>query len=342
MDKTAFCLSLWRNPLTINKNRVRFAAEISKTLLMKDGFSGERSLVVPPMVVDMEREDLLTASLFVTAIGYYPHAGHHYCRRDEGCGDHVLIYCVDGSGWYRLGGRTCEVSAGDYFILPAGCPHAYGSSEGGRWTIYWIHFNGMSAGVYAEGAQEPQRINTTRHSRMRDRNNIFEEILATLSRGYSLEHLRYASALLHHYLASMRYLELYRSSGIEGVEGAFIDPVSAAIHYMQEHVEQHVTVDDVLRYVGYSQSYFTSLFRSSTGYSPMAYINQLKVQAACHWLEQTDLRVNQICHKVGIEDPYYFSRLFAKTMGVSPQEYRGSVKAPKPPKGECNGGPQAP
>ena len=173
----------------------------------------------------MEREDLLTASLFVTAIGYYPHAGHHYCRRDEGCGDHVLIYCVDGSGWYRLGGRTCEVSAGDYFIHPAGCPHAYGSSEGGRWTIYWIHFNGMSAGVYAEGAEEPQRINTTRHSRMRDRNNIFEEILATLSRGYSLEHLRYASALLHHYLASMRYLELYRSSGVEGVDYTVLNDV---------------------------------------------------------------------------------------------------------------------
>ncbi len=73
----------------------------------------------------------------------------------------------------------------------------------------------------------------------------------------------------------------------------------------------------------------------------MAYINQLKVQAACHWLEQTELRVNQICHKVGIEDPYYFSRLFAKTMGVSPQEYRGRIKAPKPPKGECKS-PQAP
>ena len=35
---------------------------------------------------------------------------------------------------------------------------------------------------------------------------------------------------------------------------------------------------------------------------------------------------NQICHKMGIEDSYYFSRLFTKTMGISPVEYRQRPK----------------
>jgi YesN/AraC family two-component response regulator len=34
------------------------------------------------------------------------------------------------------------------------------------------------------------------------------------------------------------------------------------------------------------------------------------------------MKINQICHKVGIEDCYYFSRLFSKSMGISPKEYR--------------------
>ncbi|MDO5385614.1 MAG: AraC family transcriptional regulator, partial [Rikenellaceae bacterium] len=42
---------------------------------LKDGFSGERSIVLPQMIVDMEREDPLASSLYVTDIGYYPHAG---------------------------------------------------------------------------------------------------------------------------------------------------------------------------------------------------------------------------------------------------------------------------
>lgn len=47
-----------------------------------------------------------------------------------------------------------------------------------------------------------------------------------------------------------------------------------------------------------------------------------KVKMACELLQQTDMKVNQICHKIGIADSYYFSRLFSKTMGVSPRAYR--------------------
>ena len=39
-------------------------------------------------------------------------------------------------------------------------------------------------------------------------------------------------------------------------------------------------------------------------------------------LRETDLKINQICHKLGIKDQYYFSRLFSKTMGQSPTDYR--------------------
>jgi YesN/AraC family two-component response regulator len=39
-------------------------------------------------------------------------------------------------------------------------------------------------------------------------------------------------------------------------------------------------------------------------------------------LESTDIQINQLCYKVGIDDPYYFSRLFTRTAGCSPQAYR--------------------
>ena len=262
-------------------------------------------------------------------VGRYPHAAHHCRERREGLSEHVLIYCVEGCGWYRLSNNVMEVRAGEFFILPAGRPHAYGSAEGEAWTIYWVHFGGTHSNIYVDGAQEPQRINTAINSRIIDRNNIFEEILTTLSHGCGLEHLRYASALLHHYLASMRYLDMFRAATQKdsaSAQSQYIDPVGAAIHYMQEHVEQRITLNDVLHYVGYSSSRFSKLFRQRTGCSPLAYFNLLKVQAARRWLDETDLCLNQICHKVGIEDPYYFSRLFSKTMGLSPQAYRRRQK----------------
>lgn len=63
-------------------------------------------------------------------------------------------------------------------------------------------------------------------------------------------------------------------------------------------------------------------FKASTGHSPLAYFNLLKIQEACRLLDHTSMKLNQVCYKLRIDDPYYFSRLFKKIMGMSPRAYR--------------------
>lgn len=284
----------------------------------KDGFQGERAVVLPPVIVETEEQDDFCEGLFITDIGYYPKAQHHHRVREEGVNQYVLIYCVDGSGFYVVDGKRHEVGRNQYFILPIGKPHEYGATEGHHWTIYWVHFRGKAAHVFAEGAATPQSINVTMQSRISERINIFEEILTTLHLGDGIEDLRYASSLLAHFLASMRYLEQFRRAKTEEER----DIVEQAIHYMRENIEQHITMDEVLRYVGYSQSHFSTVFKKKTGVSPITYINRLKIEHACRLLRTTDMKVNQICYKVGIEDALYFSRLFSKIMNMSPTDYR--------------------
>jgi len=295
----------------------------------KDGFQGERAVVLPPMLVEMEEQDLMCKGLFITDIGYYPKAEHHYCVREQGVDQYVLIYCVDGSGFYVVDGKRYEVKKNQYFVLPAYKPHEYGADEDKGWTIYWVHFRGIAASVFAEGANTPQTINVTMNSRISDRINIFEEILTTLhfderlrggdgTSGIGIEDLRYANSLLVHFLASMRYLGQFRRAGVR----FSFDIVEQAIHYMRENIENRITMEEVLRYVGYSQSHFSTVFKKKTGMSPLSYFNRLKVEHACHLLKTTDLKVNQICYKVGIEDSLYFSRLFSKVMGMSPTAYK--------------------
>lgn len=95
-----------------------------------------------------------------------------------------------------------------------------------------------------------------------------------------------------------------------------------AIHYMKENIEKKVALEDIARYLGYSASHFSMVFKKQTGQSPLNYMNKLKIEEACYLLKNTDMKINQICHKVGIEDCYYFSRLFSKTIGMAPKEYR--------------------
>ena len=296
----------------------------------KDGFLGERSVVLPTSIVEIEENDPLVSSLFITDIGYYPMAEHHHRIRTEGINQYVLIYCIDGNGWYSLRGKTYQVASNQYFILPAGIPHEYGATEGERWTIYWVHFRGEHADIYAEGADKPQDVRVALNSNINNRNNIFEEILSTLHDGEGIEDLRYASSLLYYYLASLRYLRQYRNTARYNTNNSNLsfsnnknkEVVDAAIHFMKENIERRITLQDILDYVGYSSTHFSTLFKRQVGDSPLAYFNRLKIEQACHMLQTTNLHINQICYKVGIEDSLYFSRLFSKMMGMSPSDYR--------------------
>ena len=291
----------------------------------KHGFSGERLITLPPMAIDNGIADPLVSSLYVTDIGYYPHADGHFCQRNEPIAEHVLIYCVDGMGWYEVNAEKHIVTANHFFVLPAGKPHAYGADENNPWTIYWVHFSGAHATIYATGALHPQEIQPNIHSRINDRNQIFEEIFNTLNNGYSRESLRYVSSLLHYYLASMRYITFYRQSNKNTENDSMI---AAAIHYMKENIEKHLTLNDLATYTGYSLTHFSSLFKQQTGESPLAYFNRLKIEVSCQMLNDTDMHINQICHKVGITDCYYFSRLFRRITGLSPREYRLQQRQP--------------
>jgi len=287
---------------------------------LKNGFNGEMAIVVPPFVVNRLDNDPIMSLLHITDIGYYPNAKYHYRKRNEPINQYVFIYCVKGTGWFNVYGQRYEVHADQYFILPAGEPHVYASYENNPWTIYWIHFKGKVALAYAQGAAQPIDVAPNIHSRINLRNSLFEEMFNTIKMGYSNENLRYVCASLHYYLGTFRYLQQYREADQRNDE--VDDPIHAVLHYMSENVEKHITMDEFAKYIGYSVSHFSFMFNQHTGYSPIAYFNILKIQHACQLLDFTDMKINQISFKIGIDDSYYFSRLFTKIMGVSPLKYR--------------------
>lgn len=294
----------------------------SNAMKLRDGFSGERSVVLPKMIADMMKTDPVASALHITDIGHYPAAANHFRSRPEPIGEYVLIYCVAGEGWFELDGRRHEVGPDTYFILPAGRPHAYGASAGNPWTIYWIHFSGILAPHYAADCGIPHTVTPAVDSRIRCRTDLFEEIFSTLDSGFSLETVRYAMSLFHHYLGTLRYLREYRSASSAGLHTGEIDTVTAIIHYMEENIERPLTLARLAAYSGYSPSRLSAVFKQRTGHAPMAYFNLIKVRHACHLLDTTPMQLNSICHKVGIADPYYFSRMFRKIMGLSPTAYR--------------------
>lgn len=289
----------------------------------KDGFTGEQALVLPRSVVEEMEGNPVAAALHITDMGYYPQALYHYRERPVPIPQYVLIYCVDGRGWFEAGGRRHTVEKNQCFVLPAGEPHSYGADDNEPWTIYWIHFKGTLAPDYARHLLVPTDVKPSVSSRISGRIELFEEIYRTLEMGYGRGNLLYACSAFHHFLGTLCYLQSYRQADGGVAEG---DLIEASLHYMKENIANRLTVSQIASHIGYSASRFTSLFTGRTGYSPMDYFNRLKVQHACYLLDCTDMRVNQVCYKIGIKDCYYFSRVFTRIMGMSPMKYRQNKK----------------
>lgn len=290
---------------------------------IKDGFKGERCIVLPQSVVKTIEEDPVASSLFITDIGYYPKAQFHYRKRDLAITENVFIYCIDGKGWYSLNGKRFQVSKDQYFILPASIAHEYGASESDPWSIYWIHFRGALASFYTVNCQVPLDIKPDKESRISNRLNLFEEIFITLNQSYAIENIRYAMATFQHYLSSLRYVQQFRAAVCVGNND---DIVNIAIHYFEENIERRISLKDVCEFVRLSPSRLTSLFKQRIGYSPLNYFILLKIKKACELLDSTDLKINQISLKLGFSDQYYFSRQFSNIMGMSPKAFRFRVK----------------
>ncbi|MGB8623558.1 MAG: helix-turn-helix domain-containing protein [Paracoccaceae bacterium] len=73
---------------------------------------------------------------------------------------------------------------------------------------------------------------------------------------------------------------------------------------------------------GLSERTFIRRFRAATGYSPMEYVQTLRIEEAKHLLETTRTPVEMVAVEVGYEDANFFRRLFKRRVGITPARYR--------------------
>ena len=80
-----------------------------------------------------------------------------------------------------------------------------------------------------------------------------------------------------------------------------------------------------------SKDYLTKIVKRITGKTPLAWITEAVILEAKVLLCQTALTMSEIAYELGFDDPSYFSRLFKKQTGFTPQEYKNNKKSLKGP-----------
>lgn len=287
------------------------------------GFEGELIIGIPKIVLSKCRELPLIQALHITRIGFYPKALHHYYHRPKGIASVIVIYCSDGMGWLQIENRTVNIRAGEIFVIPIDTPHSYGADAKNPWSIYWVHVSGylrmeMGKAIMRDSWERYEAIHA---GVSEERNTIFKQIITTLLKGYSAGNLTFANLSLSYYLTTFINPENIRQQNNAVPK---MNTADKAILFMQKHLSEAITLENIAGSVNLSVSFFSRKFKEDTGYPPIAYFNYLRIQKACQLLHFSDLRINEVASQIGIDDPFYFSRLFKQQMGISPVTYRKS------------------
>ncbi len=282
-----------------------------------DGFEHQRLSVVPRPLVEAALSRPVTRRIVVTDAGYFPRASEHGRHRPAGAAETIVIVCVAGSGWVETYGQRMRVGTATAIVLPGGIPHSYGADAEDPWTIWWCHVRGTDVGDLLEVAGvTPEKVTLSLRGVERV-TALLDEISTSLARDTTPARLIAASGMVWRLFTQLAVDRLLPEHGT---------PLERALRYLEERVDGNVHVGELAAMVGVSPSHLAALFRDATGGGVIAHHLALKMARARHLLDTTDLPVGEVGRRVGIDDPFYFSRRFRITHGVAPTAYRDQRK----------------
>jgi AraC-like DNA-binding protein len=98
--------------------------------------------------------------------------------------------------------------------------------------------------------------------------------------------------------------------------------VRQAMAYIHEHYTEPISRRDLAQHVCITEDYLTFCFRQELGITPIKYLQRFRVNQAKHLLKASHKTITEIALEVGFSDSGYFSRIFHRETGMSPEMFR--------------------
>lgn len=192
--------------------------------------------------------------------------------------------------------RTCR--AGDAYLTPAACLHAYEAVD--RWQVAWISFARVGAWALPD-RPELRKVDPTPFAHVLS--GLHDEAVGA-RRGVFLE--LWADLLRHHAMATLQ------------------TPSSrlwALWQRVQRNLDGDWTLSRLAQAAGQGEENLRLICRKELGRSPMSHVTYLRMQYARSLLAMGQ-KVDYVARRVGYENPYAFSTAFRRVIGHPPSHSR--------------------
>lgn len=236
--------------------------------------------------------------------------------RPNGRVDYHILYITEGVCFVTLGGVTHRAAAGSLIFFFPGERQNYAFRADIPSTSYYLHFSGTSPAVLLGKIERGEkRIFPIGKSA------TVEELLRRAEEEYTLS-LAHADGVMGGYLLSILSLFLRKIQSAEEMGDTARGKITEAARRMHATLSEDLPIAHYAEACHLSESRFTHLFHEVMGASPLAYRTAARIRRAQELLTDTPLPVSAVGEAVGIKSPYYFSRIFKRHTGMSPNAYR--------------------
>jgi len=242
------------------------------------------------------------------------------CKRQSFFG-HQIMFLKSGHGGCTYQGQTCRAGPGQAVFMNLHHPHDYWTDADDPWEMHYVRFDGPGVPQIYAALMATARSPVMTYASIPAMEQHFTQLYQLLKQqppGFD--------AWVWHHLTGLIALivEGLRSGSTSSLElGQTNQGVAAAMNFLRGHHQESITVDDLARAAHMSRYHFTRRFKQATGFTPMEYLEKHRIGRAKElMLTEPNLRLSEIAHAVGYDDPAYFSRVFRKREGISSKAYR--------------------
>ncbi|WP_236343152.1 AraC family transcriptional regulator [Paenibacillus plantiphilus] len=233
-----------------------------------------------------------------------------------------LIFILNGEGSFIQKSKTYHLRRNDIFCCFPQVSHEYFSNDAHPMSYMWLAFEGPHSGLLLEriGIKHctPYQFNAANPNALDFLQTLISLAKNDFERDQDLTRLITFHQVFKALSAKVSDTDRNQVCSDEWLE--------RAKEHMELHYSEDINIETVAQYVGIERSYFSRKFKQSYKITPMKYLQEIRVSAAKTLLRTTELNLSAIAQSIGYVDMFSFSKAFKKGAGISPNEYRSSVK----------------
>lgn len=262
-------------------------------------------------------------------------------------GLYELVFMLRGEQIYQAEGRNYCLHSGQFFLTPPDLVHSTGGNFEDKALYYYLQadlrqlrrcLNGplaREAELLAQAAHRATDGSRRVFPLPKEAERLLEELIGLAGEPGPLDRLRTFQKLLQLLLIVCGAIRQAPSGdGAEGLGGPRApgspehSAMALAMRYVQAHISEEISVEQLARLCSYSPSTFHAKFKQATGLPPHEYILRKKIDSACILLANGRYTVREVARRLSFCSEQYFSAVFKKYMSTTPGAYRRALSGP--------------